>query len=53
MTGRHRRTKGFTVTALQFTFMILLGTVGVLMVLGVQLLSRSPRPSGRHGRTTA
>jgi hypothetical protein len=46
--GRHRRTKGFTVTAFQFTFMILFGTLGVLMVLAAELLGHHER--GRHVR---
>jgi len=49
-TGRHRRRKGMSFNMIEITFMILLGTLGVLMVLGAQLLSR---PSGRHGRKTA
>jgi hypothetical protein len=49
-TGRHRRRKGITLSALELTIMILFGTLGVLMVISAQLLSR---PSGRHGRKTA
>lgn len=44
-TGRHRRKKGITVSAFQITIMILFGTLGVIMVLGSQLLSR---PTGRR-----
>lgn len=45
---RHRKPKGRTVTTLQFTFMILFGTVGVLCVLAAQLLAGTGR--GRHAR---
>lgn len=46
----HRKPRGISVSTAQIVIMILLGTVGVLMVLGAQLLSR---PTGRHGRKTA
>lgn len=46
--ARHRKPKGFTVTALQFTFMVLFGTVGVLCVLVAVMIDGSGR--GRHAR---
>lgn len=49
-TGKHRKQRGMTLSALELTIMILFGTLGVLMVISAQLLSR---PSGRHGRKHA
>jgi hypothetical protein len=48
--ARHRRPKGITLSALELTVMIMFGTLGVLMVVSAQLMSR---PSGHRRRKHA
>jgi hypothetical protein len=45
MRGRHRRSGSLTVTPFQMWIMILFGSLGVIMVIASQLLTR---PTGRR-----